>query len=141
MTEGNVTNNLEGEIADLSRQIEAKRLQLEQEKGVMIEDREAVAEVVKDHLGSNSFETTVPPVAATTTATPANTSGDDYLETLDESTAQVINNLIAKLPEIGLAKTIELARETNPFYLDVLHDALVTRLYDELVAQGYLKKV
>ena len=74
------------------------------------------------------------PVAKTTD------DGDDYLDSLDESTAQVVNNLIAKLPEIGLAKTIALARETNPFYLDVLHDALTSRLYDELVAQGYLKK-
>ncbi|OHA61311.1 MAG: hypothetical protein A2556_01420 [Candidatus Vogelbacteria bacterium RIFOXYD2_FULL_44_9] len=134
MTEG---NHLESEIADLSRQIEAKRLQLEQETGVMVEDREAVAEVIKDQLTSTDVETTVPvtvPVAKTTD------DGDDYLDSLDESTAQVVNNLIAKLPEIGLAKTIALARETNPFYLDVLHDALTSRLYDELVAQGYLKK-
>lgn len=138
MSKGNLNTNLESEIADLSRQIEAKRLQLEQEKGVMIEDREAVAEVVKDHLISAGIENTVPAITATTTATPDDS--DDYLETLDESTAQVINGLIAKLPELGLAKTIALAADTNPFYLDVLHDALTSRLYDELVAQGYLEK-
>lgn len=133
MTEG---NHLESEIADLSRQIEAKRLQLEQEGGVMIEDRQAVAEVVKDHL--MAVETTVP--APTTTAVTSSDDSDDYLENLDESTTQVVNGLIAKLPEVGLVKTIALARDTNPFYLDVLHDALTSRLYDELVAQGYLKK-
>ena len=142
MSETNFNNGLESEIAELSRQIEAKRRLLEQEKGLVIEDREAVSAVVKDRIISATEEAPLTSVTSDqdqTKNTNSNPSSSDYLDNLDETTTETINSLIAKLPVIGLQKTIALATEMNPDYLDVLHDALVNRLYEELVSQGYLK--
>ncbi|KKR13845.1 MAG: hypothetical protein UT40_C0009G0010 [Candidatus Woesebacteria bacterium GW2011_GWA1_39_21b] len=142
MSETNFNNGLESEIAELSRQIEAKRRLLEQEKGLVIEDREAVSAVVKDRIISATEEAPLTSVTSDqdqTKNTNSNPSSSDYLDNLDETTTETINSLIAKLPVIGLQKTIALATEMNPYYLDVLHDALVNRLYEELVSQGYLK--
>src|SRR3989339_2285080 len=104
MSETNFNNGLESEIAELSRQIEAKRRLLEQEKGLVIEDREAVSAVVKDHIISATEEAPLTSVTSDqdqTKNTNSNPSSSDYLDNLDETTTETINSLIAKLPVIG----------------------------------------
>lgn len=143
MSEGSATNKLELEIADLSRQIEDKRRLLEQEKGLIIEDREAIKAVVAEKLSSlvnnETAELANEPVSNHPVSQP-HVTGGDYLDQLDESTIEVVNGLVARLPELGLEKTIAFAGSMDPYHLDVFHDALVTKLYDELVNNGFLKR-
>jgi hypothetical protein len=107
----------------------------------LLEDREVVAEVIKDHIVSASESTPITSAGDDTrSSTTSSSVGGDYLDTLDEETVETINGLVGRLPELGLVKTIELAQSMNPFYLDVYHDALVNKLYEELVAKGFLKK-
>lgn len=140
MAENFGSSHLETEIAELSKQIEAKRRLLESERGVLVEDREAVAAVVKDELfpSQATGAAGVPAAPASTTpATPAGT--DNYLETVDEETVESVNALLGQIPEQGFRKTAALAENMSPYYLDIFHDVLTTRLYDELKTRGYLK--
>lgn len=132
--------NLETEIAELSKQIEAKRRLLESERGVVVEDKEAVAAVVKEEL----FPSQAPgaagtPAAPAPAAKPAAVASTDYLDLVDEETAESVNALISQIPEQGFRKTAALAESMSPYYLDIFHDVLTTRLYDELKNRGYLK--
>ncbi len=133
MSENFSSNNLETEIAELSKQIEAKRRLLESERGVLVEDREAVATVIKEELFSG--QTTEVMGAKTTSSEPSS----NYLDNVDEETVESVNALLSQIPEQGFRKTAALAEKMSPYYLDIFHDVLTTRLYDELKTRGYLK--
>jgi hypothetical protein len=132
--------HLASEIADLSKRIEAKRQELEQANGVLIEDKEAVAAVVKDELlapVSTDEATSLSPKPVLDDQ--ATGQAGDYLDNLDEETIETVNALIGQISTQGFIKTAALAKNMSPYYLDIFHDALVTRLYDELKAKGLLK--
>lgn len=140
MAENFGSSHLETEIAELSKQIEAKRRLLESERGVLVEDREAVAAVVKEELfPSQAAGAAGMPAAPAPAAKPAGASATDYLDLVDEETAESVNALLGQIPEQGFRKTAALAENMSPYYLDIFHDVLTTRLYDELKNRGYLK--
>jgi hypothetical protein len=116
---------LEAELADLSRQIEARRAELAAVSGVVTE-RELVHQTVSHEFG-------VP------AATAAPSAAEDYLDSLDDTTAGAVNDLISMVPTHGIKKALSAAREQDPVVLDAFHDALVDRLYDELKERGWVK--
>lgn len=135
-------NGLEAEIAELSRQIEVKRKQLESERGI-VSDREVVHEALAEDFVTNEAVTTTEQVGLDLTqvkVTPqvaqAPTVGQSYLDILDDQSVAIINNLISLVPVEGIKKTIKQALTHPPFILDAFHDALVDKLYDELKTRG-----
>ncbi|HEY4504949.1 MAG TPA: hypothetical protein VJI73_04230 [Candidatus Paceibacterota bacterium] len=117
-------NLIEQEIAELSAAIEAKRVLLEREHGIVPEAKEVLHRVVGEKIfGVPSVTPGAIPVRAITT----------YLDDLDPDTTNKINDLIDLLPKHGLHKTIEMAKNFPAHILDAFHDALVDKLHAELV--------
>ena len=136
MSESPQEFSLRAEIADLNQQIEAKKMELEASRGINIEHKEALKEVVSERVYTGA----PPATQSTTQAKSAKVSDDDhYLNTLDEVSTDKVNNLIEKVASIGIKKAVEEAKLSEPFILDAFHDALVDRLYDELKEHGHIK--
>ena len=143
-------NNLEQEIADLQKMIEAKRDQLEKDGGI-VEEKELVRQSVKEmFLDASSpkagqtaqVQTDATQNQATASATAKAqvvSASDSYLDHLDDQTAEMINHLVAEIPTKGIASVINEASGQEPFIIDAFHDALVDKLYDELKARGIVK--
>jgi hypothetical protein len=134
---------LEAEIAELSRQIEAKRKQLEVENGI-VSDQEIVAQTVAESFTTLALEQSTTSEQVGVDVTPASVSTSlppsaTYLDTLDEESVVTLNTLIAMVPEQGVGKAIRVAASHGPFMLDAFHDALVDRLYAELQTRGLVK--
>jgi len=150
MAENIVTNDLEAEIAELSRQIENKKRELETENGIVREGlisatgKEVVAETVAEHFyGNNSSATTSDNDNDNSPVNPSPVKptvvGKDYLDTLPPETVEAVNTYVAMVPKDGIRKTITRVQTEQPFIIDAFHDALVTRLYDELKQRGIVK--
>jgi hypothetical protein len=131
-------HNLESEIAELSREIEVKRRQLEAERGI-VEERELVSAVVAEKISSSPAAISTEQVSNTIPSTVAGAKTDDYLAALDDHTVTAVNTLISTIPTEGLNKVITKARQFDPLVLDAFHDALVTKLYAELQTRGLIK--
>ncbi len=137
MSETYKENNLEAEIAELNREIEAKRAQLEKEKGI-VEERDVVKEVVSQHVYASDEVSDGAAIPAKSTSAPAVPTAN-YLDGLDTDTILTVNSLISAIPEMGIKKTITKARTEHPLILDAFHDALVNNLYEELKERGLIK--
>ncbi len=142
-------NNLESEIAELQKMIEAKRDQLEKEVGI-VEEKELVRQSVREMF----LDTTTPPLSSSANPLPAqsptpvstpsvkvqpNSASASYLDYLDADTTEKINHLIEEIPAKGVALVIDEVAAQEPFVIDAFHDALVDKLYDELKARGLVK--
>lgn len=130
---------LEAELNELSRQIAEKRNQLEASRGVKVEHREAIHEVVGKEVYGESYVPPPPPPPpaqsnqqANQNAQPVKPTAPSYLDRLDPQSVAMINELIQALPKEGIKSVINRARNFTPFVLDAFHDALVDRLYEEL---------
>ena len=139
-------NNLEQEIADLQKMIEAKRDQLEKDGGI-VEEKDLVRQSVKEMFlntstpkagqtipsQNSSAITSTPAISQTVPAT------GSYLDYLDDQTAEVINGLVSQIGTKGITAVINEASAQEPFVIDAFHDALVDKLYDELKTRGLVK--
>lgn len=145
MTENAFNQDLESEIAELSRQIENKKRALEVEKGIVREEKEILAETVVEHfypnqdLNISASNTTDENLAVATTVTKLNPVNKDYLDTLPAEVVESINTYVSMIPKDGIRKTINKVQSEQPFMVDAFHDALVTRLYEELKERGIIK--
>lgn len=129
------TNNLESEIAELTRQIEDKKRTLEQQNGIVHEKN-----ILAESLAENFYPAA--PVNSSSPApvpAPSPAPSDDYLASLPPETIEVINSYIQMVPKDGIRQTINKLQLQDPFIVDAFHDALVTHLYDELKARGIIK--
>ncbi|MCX6713415.1 MAG: hypothetical protein NTY66_04390 [Candidatus Vogelbacteria bacterium] len=140
----NLNGGLEAEIAELSRQIEEKKRALEGTSGIVHEDKELVSEAVAEHFYSQAPVSGGTPVAVSDDSTVPVVKkpvpvADDYLSTLPPETVEQLNGYISMIPASGIRPTIAKVQTESPFLLDAFHDALVTRLYDELVSRGIVK--
>lgn len=142
----NFENNLEAEIAELSKEIEVKRRILAEQKGVVEEGSEK--ELVRDALRERIM------AATTTSATSDDDKSDDqviaarpttstapsrdYLENLDQATIIQVNELIGELAHHSLDTVIRKAVKAPAHILDAFHDTLVNRLYDDLKKRGLI---
>jgi len=131
-------NNLEQEIAELQKMIEAKRDQLEKAGGI-IEEKELVRQSVREMFLNVPAQIPL----STTTPTPATTQtvpvGGSYLDYLDPQTTETINRFIGEIQAKGITPVINEVASQKPFVVDAFHDALVDKLYDELKQRGLIK--
>ena len=127
--------NIEQEIAELNRQINDKRAQLERERGGSVESREVIHNVVGEKVfGHPSPSSSAQPITHNPTPIPSRS----YLDNLSTEEVGKINSLIDQIPHIGLNKIIERAKNEIPFILDAFHDALVDRLHSHLKSQNLI---
>lgn len=136
-------DNLELEIAQLQQKIEEKKNLLEQQGGI-VEEKELVGSALREMFTGASAPSAASLPAASGAATSQTSAATDdkgvsYLDNVDDQTAETISSLIQKLPEVGIAKTVAEAEIGGPFLVDVLHDALVDKMYEELVQRGFIK--
>lgn len=143
-------NLLEQEIAELNREIAAKRAELEAKQGIFSE-RGALHEVVAEKLETNETLSDVESEAdaaslrqelqgvTTANQTTSTSPKGSYLASLSSDQSSEINRLINLIPEKGIKVAISEAKKLNPFLLDAFHDALVDNLYQELVGRGLVK--
>lgn len=131
-------NVLEAEIAELQQKIEAKKNLLEQQGGI-IEERDLLSSSINEMFTGTSG-LTAKQVSSSVEPTPlADSVVTSYLDNLDDQTTEIVNALIQKLPELGITKVVAEAELNGPYMVDVLHDALVDKMHDELVQRGLLK--
>ncbi len=137
----NGSQTIEAEIAELSRQIEAKKRILEQERHIVPEGRVLVGEALAEHFYPPAVSSASAPTFNQTSAVAvaAHQAAPDYLDTLDSDTIQVLNTYITKVGQDGIRKTLAQLRSDHPYILDAFHDTLITRLYHELQERGLIK--
>lgn len=133
---------IEAEIAELSKAIEAKRALLEASKGIVPESKDVVREVVRERVYSGETAPPAPPVAAAQTDDATDDSGssdaDSYLDSLDQESIAKVNHLVELVSSEGISKSIEAAKKEDPYILDAFHDLLVDKLHNELKSQGII---
>jgi hypothetical protein len=149
MAENFDQNIIEAEIAQLSKEIEDKRRQLESQRGITGEstgDKELVRAVMAEKIFP--AQPSSAPAATQTTAAqaivpppppPKPAAGVSYLDSLDANAVETVNMLINKAFSGGLTKAISKAQEETPYILDAFHDALTDKLYEELKSRKLVK--
>jgi len=133
-------NIIEEEIADLTKRIEEKRKVLESEKGVL-QEREIIKEAIANKI-SEKVPGYTPSPAPTTSANdiPAiAVGGISYLDRVDEETKTEVNRLLGMVFSQGINTATQEAIKSGPFVLDVFHDALTDKMYEQLKSQGIVK--
>ena len=132
-----VSSNLEQEIHLLEQEIAAKREELEKKSGMQVEEREALRHVGGEKIHGAGAIPKVRP-SEDTKVGPLTGIGS-YLDSLDPASVAKVNDLIDRVSEQGIAKSIEEAKKQEPFILDAFHDALVDKLHEELKQRGIVK--
>lgn len=136
-------NVLEAEIAELNREIEAKRAELEAKKGITSE-RGVLHEVVAEKLDKSSADAAALRQELQVSMTGNSQSGQSqtggYLNSLSDNQAEEVNRLVSLIPSKGIKAAIAEAKKLDPFLLDAFHDALVDKLYHELANRGLVGK-
>lgn len=125
-------NKIEAEIAELTKQIESKRRVLESKKG-FIEEKDLVRQAVGEKI-SAAVPTYTPRAASVTT-----TNAKSYLDSADEDTANMVNELLQKVFSEGMALAMKQVKLNDPYIIDMFHDALTDKLYEKLKADGIVK--
>lgn len=141
--DNNSFNTLEVEIAELQKKIDEKRNILENQNGI-IEERELVSSALSELFTGVGAQTTTNQVTPASdikfTSSESPIDSGSYLDQLDDQTTTNVTSLIEELPNLGIAKVVAKASAESPFLVDVLHDALVDKLYGELVSRGLVKE-
>ena len=115
------------EIAEINKEIAEVKASLETEPDVQNQ-----AQITR-----NAISNAVQQAGGRSTSREDQRNGG-YLDEVDTETAEKINELVDKIHQKGLATAIAEAREQSPYILDVFHDALVEKLYDELMTHKLL---
>jgi len=133
-------NNLEIEIAQLQQRIEEKKNLLEQQGGI-IEEKELVSNALNEMFtGSGGVLASQTPSNQVKVSTGKTSDPDvSYLGNIDEETVRDVNALIEKLPSLGIAGVVREAELGGAYLMDVLHDVLVDKMYEELTQRGLIK--
>lgn len=127
MQESMPQTGLESEIAELSKQIELKRAQLETERGI-VEEREVVKEAVNENY--------VAPIAMTAATDDTASSDDSTIEPQDSEIQTKVAEAISIFEEEGIEKAVKTVQNEHPLVVDRFHDTLVDELYEKLREKG-----
>ncbi len=127
MLEQNSSAHIEAEIAELSAKIEEKRRILETEQGI-VSDQSVVAAAIQDFVPTTSL-----PAHSTQSQT---TDDDSYLDSLPTETEALVKDLVDKVFDRGLRRTLGEARHLAALDLDAFHDTLTDKVYAELKSRG-----
>jgi len=103
--------------------------------------RESVREAMRSAYPAVPGAPTSDVGAATAPSTPASEEKNlpDYLQNAPADVKSAVERLISIAERDGIAKAITSASAGSPFLLDALHDALIDKLYPELVKKGVIK--
>lgn len=130
---------LESEIAELNREIELKRAELEAKRGITSE-RGALHEVMAERLDQASPDAASLrqelQVSTANNSQAKSAQSGGYLGSLSDDQIEEINRLVNLISSKGINQAIAEARKLDPFLLDAFHDALVDKLYEELASRG-----
>lgn len=125
-------NRIEQEIADLTKQIEAKRRILESEKGI-IEEKEIVRDVVAEKISGSI------PSFSSQKSQIKNDKSISYLDNVDSETEETVNGLISIAFSKGIEAAIKEAENYDAYIMDAFHDAMTDKVYDQMKSQGLVK--
>jgi|GEM_PF-5690368 hypothetical protein len=133
-------NVLEAEIAELQQKIETRKNLLEQQGGI-IEEKKLVSNAINEMFtGSGGVLASQAPGSSAQVSTGKTSDPDvSYLSSVDEETVRDVNALIQKLPSLGISGIVKEAELGGPYLVDVLHDILVDKMYEELTQRGLIK--
>ncbi len=145
-------NKLELEIADLSRQIERKRKELEKEQGVIspeVDDKEVLRQALTEKQRSIEIEEDQNAKEQEPEERDFESQGGfrgmdftgvSYWDNLDEGVKKEVENLVNLMFRKNLDQVFRAARKVNrPIVIDAFHDVLVEVLYQELKDRGLIK--
>lgn len=141
-----LVNPIEQEIAALSREIEAKRKELDASRGVVREAQEtkdvihaSLGEKIQKALPAVPLAPVPPQGTAVASVTGTASSGNSYLDDLDEETVAQVNALIQEVFAKGIDRAIKDAKTHDPYVIDAFHDALTDKMYEELKRRKAIK--
>ena len=127
-------STIEHDIAELERQIEAKRAALGHDRPEKEVLHEVVGEKIKEHIPAY-----IPKPPNTSEPTPIITEPPSYLsQELKDKIQEVVKIVFSKNLEEGIK---EAAKSNNMALMDAFHDILVDELYSQLIARKKLDKV
>jgi hypothetical protein len=140
----NHIGDIEGEIAELTRQIEDKRRLLEEKQGVInnVDEKELLREAIVDSFilaGDKTSEISQSDEPKDQAEKTESMPIGHYFDYLPEDSIAKVNQLISQVPEVGITGTIKKARQETALVLDAFHDALVDKLYEEMKSRRLLK--
>lgn len=134
-------STIEHDIAELEKQLEAKKAVLERDKtetsmeGGGPSEKEILHKVVGQRIQQQI------PSYSPTTQVPVSTAPEppSYLsQELKDKVKEIINLVFSKNLDEGIA---EAKRLGNPALIDAFHDMLVDELYDQLIEKRKIAKV
>lgn len=126
-------NNIEAEIAELTKQIEEKRRSLESKKGI-VQEKDVVRQVLGEKIGSS-----VPSFTPQSTSVARNDDSKSYLDSTDENTVNIVNALLERVFSEGMDSAMKQTELNDPYIIDAFHDALTDKMYERLKAEGVVK--
>lgn len=121
--------NIEQQITSLERQIEEKKMELENKEGSSRSEKEIVHSIVGEHIQQQA------PSHPVKTGPTAGSYQDPDLQPL-------VQNLVNIAFTKGIPDAIkEAVKLDSPALLDAFHDILVDELYTQLIERKRLKEV
>ncbi len=125
--EENLKHNLDTELLEVSQLIEQRRNILEQENQIF-DQKNVISDILTSQLKDD-------PVVLKND----DNNEDSYINNLDPEKIQSVQSKVNVVFNKGLKKGIEEAKnDLSALELDVFHDMLVGRLYDELKNRGLI---
>ena len=119
---------LEHEIAQIERQLEAKKEALREQSAELPHDKELLHSVIQEKIA---------PATPTPAPDPSTSSGSSVLpEELHQKVQALVNTAFIKSIDDAVA---EAKATNNAALIDAFHDLLVDELYNHLVERGKLK--
>lgn len=130
------TNFKEEDINRVTQEIEKQNLNPTETLS-----RESIHEAVRSAYPSIPANPTgaAPGTPASSIKTSESKNLPDYLINAPADVKNEVERLISIAQRDGIGKAISAASAAGPFMLDALHDALVDKLYPELVKKGVIK--
>ena len=126
---------IEQEIAQLEKQLQEKRANLEQqpEQKELPPDKEILREVIGEKIQQNAPAHIIKP----TPSAPTDDTGPIPAELKDK-----IQELVNHVFQVSLDQGIkEAVKSKNPALIDAFHDVLVDQLYDTLLERKKIEQV
>ncbi len=127
-------STIEHDIAELERQLEAKKSALEHDKSEKELLHGLVGEKIQQH--ASQYQSPLPTAQA---PTPIATEPPSYLsQELKDKIQAMVQTVFAKNLDEGIKEAVKTG---NMAVIDAFHDILVDELYDQLVERKKLDKV
>ncbi|MCX6736642.1 MAG: hypothetical protein NTW73_00930 [Candidatus Parcubacteria bacterium] len=135
------------EFDKLVNRFEARRHDLEKVPGEKTPEKEILKEVIKEEIDKAMVNMPEQPSSDFYTSPPSDTQATNIDNNQtdinpDSEIEQFLDELCDVAVSKGVVVSVTLARKSgNPYLIDALHDKLVGKLYQELVAQGKIKSM